>query len=104
MQMTNEELAAAHRLGETFLRFWHTIEQGSKLRDKPSAPAPAQISLSPKLLLTGDETCKALSISRKTLYRLTHPRGPIPSVKIGSGGFRYHVRDLETAIEQLKTR
>ena len=37
-----------------------------------------------KLLLSTDEAAKALGVCTKTLWSRTFPRGPIPSVKIGS--------------------
>ena len=37
-----------------------------------------------KLLISAQEAAKSLSICPKTLWNFTHPRGTIPSVKIGS--------------------
>lgn len=42
----------------------------------PSAPAP--LSLRPK------DAAKALGIGQRKLWELTHPRGPIPCVRVGS--------------------
>ena len=42
-----------------------------------------------RLLLTAREAARLLSVSERTLYDLTVPRGPIPCVKIGSRGVRY---------------
>jgi hypothetical protein len=56
----------------------------------------------PKLLLTVKEACEALGgICPRTLYSRTHPRGSIPSVRIGSRVL-YAVPDLEAAIERMK--
>lgn len=41
------------------------------------------------LLLTAREAARALSCSERTLWGLTVPRGPIPSIKIGTRGVRY---------------
>jgi hypothetical protein len=37
-----------------------------------------------KLLLSSREASKALSISERTLWSLTAPRGPIPVIRCGS--------------------
>jgi excisionase family DNA binding protein len=37
-----------------------------------------------KLLLSAREAAKALSVSERTLWSMTAPRGPIPAVKIGT--------------------
>lgn len=42
----------------------------------------------PKLLLTSREAARALSISQRTLWSLTAPRGPIPAVHL-SRSVRY---------------
>jgi excisionase family DNA binding protein len=44
--------------------------------DRPEAQAP-------RLLLTARAAAAALSVSERTLWAMTHPRGPIPVVKIG---------------------
>ena len=38
----------------------------------------------PKLLLSAREAAKVLSVCERTLFSLTAPRGPIPSVRLGS--------------------
>ncbi len=38
----------------------------------------------PKLLLSTAETARALSVCPRTLFSLTAPRGPIPSIRLGS--------------------
>ena len=55
----------------------------------------------PKLLLTAREAAAALSISARSLWGMTHPRGPIPAVRIGRS-VRYDKRDLLAAIDALK--
>jgi excisionase family DNA binding protein len=37
-----------------------------------------------KLLLSVREAAKALSVSERTLWNMTAPRGPIPSIRLGS--------------------
>jgi predicted DNA-binding transcriptional regulator AlpA len=49
----------------------------------------------PTLLLTARESAKALSVSEKTLWSLTTPRGPIPAIRVGERSLRYSVRALE---------
>ncbi len=51
-----------------------------------------------KLLLSAREAAKALSISERTLWSFTQPRGSIPSVKIGSR-ILYSVDALRKMIE-----
>lgn len=53
------------------------------------------------LLLTTHEAARALSISERTLWSLTEPRGPIPCIRIGRA-VRYAPRDLVNWIEQQK--
>lgn len=55
------------------------------------------------LLLNLKQAAKMLSISDRTLHSMTAPRGPIPSVKIGTR-VCYAVSDLERAIEALKVK
>lgn len=42
-----------------------------------------------KLLLTAAQAAEALELSQRTLYSLTHPRGPIPCVRLGARLIRY---------------
>lgn len=49
----------------------------------------------PPLLLTARDAARLLSVSEKTLHRLTAPRGPIPCVRIGPRGVRYTPAALE---------
>lgn len=53
----------------------------------------------PKLLLTAPEAARALSISPRTLWSLTAPRGPIPAVRLGSRVL-YDPRALQRFIDQ----
>lgn len=54
------------------------------------------------ILLSAREAAKSLSVSQRTLWNLTAPRGPIPSVKLGTR-VCYAVQDLEQAIQQMKS-
>ena len=55
----------------------------------------------PKLLLSSREAARLLSVSPRTLWACTKPRGELPSVRIGRS-VRYHVADLERWIEKQK--
>ena len=55
----------------------------------------------PRLLLDAREAAAALSISTRSLWSITHPRGPVPVVRIGSRVL-YSVADLQAAIERMK--
>lgn len=70
---------------------------GGRLRAMPNQEA----NLTPKLLLSSREAARALSVSPRTLWSSTAPRGDLPSVKIGRC-VRYHVADLERWIETRK--
>jgi len=63
----------------------------------PQKPKPSPV----RLLLPTREAAEALSISERTLWSLTEPRGPIPCVRIGRS-VRYHVADLEAYVEAQK--
>ncbi len=54
-----------------------------------------------KLLLSAREAARALSVCEKTLWSYTQPRGPIPSLTIGSRRL-YAVADLEAWITAQK--
>ncbi len=54
-----------------------------------------------KRLLRPDEAAALLTISPRTLWTLTS-EGKIPAVRLGRS-VRYDVRDLEHAIEKMKT-
>ena len=47
------------------------------------------------LLLTPRATAKTLSVSERTLYSLTEPRGDIPVIRVGKNIVRYAVEDLK---------
>lgn len=67
--------------------------------------APAEI-FEPKLLVNSDAAADMLSISVRTLARITEPHGTLRAVRIGSAKkpiLRYRVADLEAWIEQQCT-
>ncbi len=53
------------------------------------------------LLLNSRDAAKALSISERTLWGLTEPRGPIRCVRIGRA-VRYDPHDLRQFIDHRK--
>lgn len=57
-------------------------------------------SPAPRLLLTGRDAARALSVCEKTLWTLTQ-RGEIPCIKIGRA-VRYDPRDLDAWIQRAK--
>jgi hypothetical protein len=54
--------------------------------------------VAPRLLLDAREAAAALSISPRTLWSLTSPRGPIPAVRIGARCL-YAVKSLQGWID-----
>lgn len=58
----------------------------------------------PKLLLTPREAARALSVSERTLWSWTKPRGDLVAVRAGRRAVRYHIRDLEQWIEDQKLK
>ncbi|MEX0701299.1 MAG: helix-turn-helix domain-containing protein [Planctomycetales bacterium] len=54
-----------------------------------------------RLLLSPREAAEALSISPRSLWALSAPRGPIPTVRIGRS-VRYSPTDLSAWIEAQK--
>ncbi len=62
----------------------------------PDAGPPASLALAAapgQLLLTPRDAARTLAVSERTLWGLTHPRGPIPAVRIGRA-VRYSVDAL----------
>jgi excisionase family DNA binding protein len=53
-----------------------------------------------RLLVKSVEAAKLLSISEKTLWSLTAPRGPIPAIRVGERSIRYSVAALEQWIAE----
>jgi hypothetical protein len=67
----------------------------------PARPAEAPRGPAPSLLLKPRVAAAALSVSERTLWAMTQPRGPIPAVRLGRA-VRYAVRDLEAFIDRAK--
>jgi hypothetical protein len=53
-------------------------------RGKGDTMSSTTLEHAPKLLLSAIEASKALSVCPRTLWGLTHPRGPIPAVRCGT--------------------
>jgi hypothetical protein len=61
---------------------------------------PLTDSPAPQLLLTPTAAARLLSISARTLWSRSHPRGPIPVVRIpGTRTVRYSVAALQAFIQ-----
>jgi hypothetical protein len=60
---------------------------------------PENVAL--RLLLDARAAAAALSISTRSLWSVSYPRGPVPVVRIGSRVL-YAVSDLQAAIERMK--
>jgi hypothetical protein len=109
---TDKELEAGRQLGEALVRFIGILRDESRQRVPPPQPVPRQPSASPggaggkesvkPLLVSHREAAKMLSISDRTLWGLTAPRGPIPCVRFGRL-VRYSVDDLNAAISHFKS-
>ena len=63
------------------------------LRQAENWKNPERPPISP-LLLTLRQAAKVLSISERTLFTLTKD-GALPAVRVGKGGKRYRISDLE---------
>jgi excisionase family DNA binding protein len=57
----------------------------------------------PTQLLSVKEAAKQLGVSEKTLWSISAPRGPLPTVHIGSRVL-YDPADLQRFIESRKTK
>jgi excisionase family DNA binding protein len=56
-------------------------------------PATLTDAFPPHLLLTPREAAATLAVSARTLWALTHPRGPIHAVRVGRS-VRYELEGL----------
>lgn len=105
MELSHSELAAAHDLGEALLRFVKTLkivtatEESTRLR--PDSVPPVGSKPQVAILLTMREAAKALQISERTLWRLTAPRGPVQSVRLGRS-VRYAADELRRVASHFK--
>lgn len=110
MRATPREDEAATSLANALLEFLLAREEassarkGSKPREEirePSRPAPTAVEpkLPDKLLVDSKEAAKLLSVGSRTLWTMTAPRGPIPSVRLGRA-VRYKLSSLEEFIRK----
>ena len=61
------------------------------------------VTTDPHLLLTPKQAAAALSLSERTLWARSYPRGPIPVVKIpGTRAVRYSVAALQEFIQAVQ--
>jgi hypothetical protein len=60
-------------------------------------PSTATDPQPPQLLLRPPAAAAALSVSARTLWAMTHPRGPIPAVRFGRA-VRYEIEALRKYI------
>jgi excisionase family DNA binding protein len=58
------------------------------------------VSNTPPAILTIHEAAEYLRVSPRTLYTLTHPRGPIPCLRVGPRGVRYTLAAILTWIDE----
>jgi excisionase family DNA binding protein len=68
----------------------------------PTTTTPADPGPAP-LLLTPRDAARVLALSPRSLWALTHPRGPIPAVRIGRS-VRYDVQALREYIAAQQER
>jgi len=103
---SREQIEAAHQLAEAMLRFLTVL--------RPSAPKPPEVRppqrVEPKpaedtpfekLLVSAREAASLLCVSDRTLWTLTAPRGPIPSVRLGRS-VRYSVEALRAWVRHAE--
>ncbi len=103
MELTSAEVEAAQRLSQAMLQFIVALEQGKRTR-KP-APAVQRIPEEgvmhepTELAVSKRKAAEMLSISVKTLWSMTTPRGPIRALRIGRG-VRYPLDELRRWISE----
>lgn len=116
MKPTDEELAAGRQFGESLVRLLLAVDEASAKRradgqtmnpsqvyGRTEQPKPEPGLAQSRLIVTQREAAKLLSISQRTLWALTAPRGPIPPVRIGRL-VRYSIEDIKAAVTTLKSR
>lgn len=120
MRATSRETQAARALADAFVEFMLARDEAAAAREharpreevrvhveapKPArdVPQPATQHVEPKLpdkLLVGSkEAAELLSAGSRTLWTMTAPRGPIPSVRVGRA-VRYSVSSLAEFIRK----
>ncbi len=121
MKPTQREAAAMSRLADAALEFLMAFEEGRTLRrgQRPREevavrvehvhpqPQPPEKSgrggERSRTLLTAKQAAAELSIGNRTLWTMTAPRGPLPSVRIGRA-VRYDLDDLHAVIAQMRVK
>ena len=63
------------------------------------SPAPPRRPTAATLIVSAGIAAEILYISRRTLYSLSWPRGPIPVIKVGPRAIRYHINDLKDYVD-----
>jgi len=126
---TGLELAAARALAAALAQFLVAYDHGRIARERRARPpvveeaplkppepkadsTPKDVALGrgadprrepeplpEKLLVTSREAASLLSVSERTLWSITAPRGPIPAIRLGKA-VRYAVDDLLAWIEK----
>ena len=111
---TRDEIQAARVMGEAILRFLVVHEEARRTRDEQASSGSVQQTVarieperkmeSPpeKRLLTSREVASLLSISARTVWAMTVPRGLLPCIKVGRA-VRYRTEDLEAWIQKSGT-
>jgi hypothetical protein len=66
-------------------------------------PKPKERGKPEQLLVDGREAAKLLSISARTLWAMSAPRGPLPTVHLGRKVL-YPIADLAAVVEKLTKR
>jgi predicted DNA-binding transcriptional regulator AlpA len=69
-------------------------QENGKFDSPDSGSSDADQTLSPH------ETCGVIKCSRRTLYNLTYPRGPIPAIRLSARLIRYRVIDVNAFLAQ----
>lgn len=112
MTPTADESSAIANLAQAFMAFLLAHEEAGACRadrrrrddnarrsdSTPTRPLPPE-----RFLLPVKDAAKFLSVSVKTLWKLTAPRGPLPSVHFGRTA-RYPIDDLKAAILGMRTK
>jgi hypothetical protein len=117
MVPTKREVDAARALGEAILNLLVAHEEESAIRlrqrwmmETPQTPlsstsrsdqSRAATPSAASLLVTSKQAAEMLGVSTRTLCRMTAPKGPLQSVRLGSA-VRYDVEDLVNAIASMK--
>ncbi len=109
MNATDRERAAYRALADAMLEVAIALEEGKLARGGDRGhppfplPQPAPNVVPPEArqpgLLSVPEAADYLSISHRSLWAMTAPRGPIPSIKFGRT-VRYSVEALDGVIAE----